>query len=173
MGNNKQKIDTYPWVKIFPRWVFGASEIGLSTYLVITFNLNIGLIFCAYWVFSLFVLLPLFRCTKCYYHGKRCSSAWGVVSGFAFAKGEQVYFQAGYGLTILLWPLRLAPIGLGLLNLIDGIAFNPDGIFGIYITVIIIHRLYYRLVSCPVCCQREICPVYNAAVLGDQKSTHQ
>ncbi|MCD6162680.1 MAG: hypothetical protein J7K40_09750 [candidate division Zixibacteria bacterium] len=173
MENCEQGLDVFPWLRILPRWIFGAAEIGLAVYLVITFHLDIGLVYCAYWVFSLLVLLPLLRCTKCYYHGKRCSSGWGIYSGFIFPQGEQVYFQAGYGFTILLWPLRLAPIGLGLLNLMDGVVFNPDGLFGIYIAVIIIHRLYYRLISCPACCQKETCPVYNSAVLGKQKSARQ
>ena len=162
-------IDTYSWWRILPRWLFGAAEIGLSIYLLITFHYYLGLFFGAYWVFSLFVLLPLIRCVRCYYYGKRCNTAWGLLASFAFPKGDPVYFQAGYALTMIIWPLRILPIGLGLLRLIDGVTFDPDGLFGIYIGVIILHRLYYRSVSCRVCHQKNVCPLYNPQILAPKK----
>jgi hypothetical protein len=160
-----QILDKYPWSKILPRWFLGAAEIGISIYLVAGFHMYIGLAYAAYWILALFVLLPLIRCTKCYYYGKRCNTAWGLWAGFAFPKGDPIYFTAGYALTFLIWPLRIAPIGLGLLGLIDGVKFIPDGLFGIYILVIIVHRLYYRGVNCRVCRQQHVCPVYNPHVL--------
>jgi len=112
------------------------------------------------------VLLPLIRCTKCYYYGKRCNTGWGLLASFAFPKGEEIYFQSGYALTFLLWPLRILPIGIALLNLIDGLTFIPDGLFGIYIIMILLHRLYYRSSNCPGCRQKEVCPVYDPGVLA-------
>lgn len=166
MAASKAKLDCYPWLKIIPRWIFGVAEMGISIYLVIKFKLYLGLFFSAYWIFCLFVLLPLIRCTKCYYYGKRCNTAWGLFAGFAFPKGELIYFQAGYALTFLIWPARILSVGVGLLNLLDGLSFMPDGLFGIYILIIILHRIYYRVSNCPACHQKEICPVYNPHVLS-------
>ncbi len=168
MSNNPPRLDIYPWVRILPRWILGISEIGLSIYFLITFNSYLGLFFSAYWVFSLFVLLPLIRCSNCYYYGKRCNTAWGLLAGIAFPRGEQVYFQAGYGMTVLLWPLRIIPVGVSLINLLNGFKFVPDGLFIIYLIVIIIHRLYYRASSCRVCHQKETCPVYDPRVLAEK-----
>jgi hypothetical protein len=168
MASTGQKLDSYPWSKILPRWLLGGIEIGISIYLVIGFHMYFGLAYAAYWIFSLFVLLPLIRCTKCYYYGKRCNTAWGLWARFAFPPGDQVYFTAGYALTFLLWPLRFFPIAFGLLNTIGGFTFIPDGLFGIYLVAIILHRLYYRRVNCPVCYQQGICPVYNPHILTDR-----
>jgi hypothetical protein len=165
MVRRADKIDTFPFSKILPRWILGAAEIGLSIYFVISFHYYLGLFYGAYWIFSLFVLLPLIRCTKCYYYGKRCNTAWGLLAKFAFPRGETVYFQAGYALTVLLWPLRFFPFAIGLLGLIGGITLEHDGLFGAYIVIILLHRLFYRLANCPVCHQQEICPVYNPEVL--------
>ncbi|MCP4580272.1 MAG: hypothetical protein GY839_01545 [candidate division Zixibacteria bacterium] len=173
MNDKLKKYDTYPWSRIIPRWLLGIGEIGLSIYLAISFMKYLGLFFSAYWVFSLFVLLPLIRCTKCYYYGKRCNTGWGLLAGFAFPRGEQVYFQSGYALTFLLWPLRFLPVAIGLLNLLDGIKFLPDGLFGIYLAVVIIHRLYYRLLSCPVCHQQKSCPVYNPDLLASGQNSRE
>jgi len=173
MTDSSRAIDKYPWWRIFPRWILGAGEIGLSILLIISFHENLGLFYSAYWVLSLFVFLPILRCTKCFYYGKRCNTAWGLLAGFAFPKGEPVFFQAGYGLTMLLWPLRILPFGIGILRLIDGFTFNPDGLFGVYIAVIILHRLYYRAVNCSVCYQKNICPVYNPHVLYPDKTIQQ
>lgn len=165
MGETVFKYDSYPWSKILPRWLWGTGEIGISIYLVITYKMYFGLFYAAYWIFSLFVLLPLIRCIHCYYYGKRCNTAWGLLAGFAFPRGEAKYFQSGYALTFMLWPLRLLPIAIGALNLIDGILFMPDGLFGIYILIIILHRLYYRTANCPRCYQQSQCPVYNPHIL--------
>ena len=171
MDENRRRYDTYPWIRIFPRWLFGIAEIGLSIYLVLSFNKNLGLFFSAFWVFSLFVLLPFIRCIRCYYYGKRCNTGWGLIAGFAFPKGDPVYFKAGYGLTMLLWPLRALPFAIGLLHLLNGLTLNPDGLFVIYLAVIILHRLYYRLINCQVCFQKDICPVYNPRVLVKEQAT--
>jgi len=161
-----KRYDTYPFSRIIPRWILGFAEICLSLYLIISYKTNLGLVYGAYWVFSLCVLLPLIRCTKCYYYGKRCNTGWGLLAGFAFPKGEQEYFQAGYALTFLMWPLRLLPIFVGLQNLIGGLTFLSDGLFGIYLLIIIAHRLYYRSFNCPVCHQRDNCPVYDPFILN-------
>ena len=166
MNGGLQRYDTYPWRKILPRWFFGGLEAGISTYMVIGFSLDLGLVFSSYWIFSMLVLLPLIRCTKCYYYGKRCNTGWGLLAFFAFPKGEEIYFQSGYALTFLLWPLRILPAGIGLLNLLDGLSFVPDGLFGIYLIMMILHRLYYRSSNCPRCQQKEVCPVYDSSVLA-------
>jgi hypothetical protein len=165
MTPNYQPYENYPWAKILPRWLFGASEIGLSIWAVISFNLNLGIFFAVWWAISLFVLLPLLRCTKCYYYGKRCNTGWGLIAKFAFAKNETSYFHSGYALTALLWPLRIIPFAFGILNLLDGFSFNPDGLFIIYFHTIIFHRFYYRRINCVACYQKEICPVINPQLL--------
>ncbi|NLI16195.1 MAG: hypothetical protein GX409_07925 [candidate division Zixibacteria bacterium] len=164
--NERQCIDKYPWRKIVPRWILGITEIGLSVYFVIRANENLGLFFAAWWAVSLFVLLPLIRCIHCFYYGKRCNTAWGLITGFSFAKGETKFFQSGYGLTFLLWPLRILPFFFGFKDLLGAtmeweFAFNPNGLFGIYVLTLVIHRLYYRKSNCPSCYQKSLCPVYN------------
>ena len=174
--NEARFFETYPWRKILPRWVFGLIEIGLSVYFVIRSNENLGLFYAAWWAVSLFVLLPLIRCIHCYYYGNRCNTAWGLITGFAFSKGETKYFQSGYGLTFLLWPLRLLPFLFGLKDLLGAtikweFALNPNGLFGIYVLIIIIHRWYYRKSNCPSCYQKATCPVYNPrAMVGQVES---
>jgi hypothetical protein len=168
---SRDLLEIYPWRKIWPRWLLGLGEIGLSIYFVIRFNTNLGLFYGAWWGFSLFALLPLIRCCHCHYYGKRCNTAWGLLAGFAFGKGEAKYFQSGYGLTMLLWPLRFVPIVFGLSDLMGAIGgefvFNPNGLFVIYLMIIIIHRWYYRTANCPSCFQKSQCPVYNPRILAN------
>lgn len=165
MVKESHKFDTFPVSRILPRLILGVAEAGISIYLVIDFKMNFGLAFSAYWIFSMLVLLPFIRCTKCYYYGKRCNTGWGLLAAFMFPKGEARYFQAGYALTFILWPLRLLPIAIGLLGLIGGIKFMNDGLFAIYILIILLHRLYYRKANCPRCHQQEVCPVYNPHIM--------
>lgn len=169
MATKENKTDKFPIYKIFPRLVLGAAEMGISIFLLIGFKMNLGLAFSVYWVLSLFVLLPLLRCTKCYYYGKRCNTGWGLLTKAMFPKGDTDCFQSGYALSFILWPLRLLPIAVGLLNLIGGVEFLPDGLFGIYILIIVVHRIYYRSSNCQICHQKQVCPVYNIHVLTEKQ----
>jgi hypothetical protein len=170
--NSVPVIDFYPWRKILPRWIFGIIEIILSVYFVIRFNQNLALFYSAWWAVSLFVILPLVRCCHCYYYGKRCNTGWGLWAGFAFNRGETRFFQSGYGLTVLLWPLRILPLLFGIKDLVGAIGeslqFNPNGLFGIYVLAILLHRWFYRTANCPSCHQKSTCPVYNPRILGNQ-----
>jgi len=165
MTQSGSTIDKYPWSKIIPRWILGAAEIGIGVYLVTKYNMNLGLLFTAYVVLSLFVLLPMLRCSSCYYYGKRCNTAWGLFAEFAFEKTDTKFFQSGYVLTIILWPMRLIPLGIGLIRSLGEVRFEPHGLVLIYIGLIVLHRLYYRAVNCRVCHQKTVCPVYDPHIL--------
>ena len=129
----------------------------------------LGFIFLIYALVSAFVLLPLIRCVRCGYYGKRCNFGWGVMVSKLFPRAENSPYQSTYGYTILLWPLRIIPIGAGILKIIDGIlggfSVIPQGLFGIYLGVILIHRVFYRARACRRCRQRTICPVYDIAAM--------
>jgi hypothetical protein len=167
-------LDKYPRWIILTRWFLVAAEMGLATYSVMAYSLNLGLLFVVYGVISIFLLLPMIRCVRCYYYGKLCNFGWGLLVSKFFPKAENSPYPSTYGFTMAFWPLRIIPIGLGFLNLLDGylnsgFAINPHGLFGIYLLVILIHRRFYRAVACTRCHQCPTCPVYDSkAVLRTQ-----
>ncbi len=162
-------IDKYPIWIILIRWILAAAELGLALYFVFKFKFDLGIIFTTYSIVAAFVLLPLIRCVRCYYYGKRCNFGWGIMVARLFPRVEGETQAAKYGFAILFWPLRLAPIGLGLLSYLgifdDGFSLKPHGLFLIYILVLILHRWFYRFVSCSRCHQRTECPVYDYGIM--------
>lgn len=171
-SQSKPLVDKYPYSVIIVRWLFAAAEMGLASYFVFLLKFELGLIFLTYGVVCAFVLLPAIRCVRCYYYGRRCNFGWGVMVSRLFPKVEGENYASIYGYSILFWPLRIIPFGLGLRDIAFGFQAGfqllPQGLFGIYVLVIFLHRRLYRKLSCSRCHQRHGCPVYDAkAVLGE------
>lgn len=169
----KPSLDNFPRPIIFIRWLLLAAEGILGLFLVSTFRFEFVILYLSYGIVSLFLLLPLIRCVRCGYYGKRCNFGWGVWVSKIFPRDEKNSYPAFYGYSIIFWPLRLLPIlaGLKVLPMIlsSSFPFMPHSIFGLYLIVIFIHRKFYRASSCSRCQMRESCPVYDSrAVLIDQ-----
>ncbi len=171
-SRSRPPVDKYPYSIIIARWLFAAAEMGLASYFVFLLKFELGLMFLIYGVVCAFVLLPVIRCVRCYYYGRRCNFGWGVMVSKLFPKSEDENYASSYGYSILFWPLRIAPFGLGLRDTIfgfsDGFQFLPQGLFGIYVLVIFLHRRFYRKFACGRCHQKPGCPVYDVkAIAGD------
>jgi hypothetical protein len=139
-------------------------------------RLELGILYLAYGVVCLFLLLPLIRCVRCHYYGKRCNFGWGTWVAKIFPRDENNTQSAFYGYTILFWPLRLFPILFGFMKFLNGLIaviagqfqdflLFPHGLYLIYIATLIIHRRFYRAVSCTRCHERLRCPVYNSRAI--------
>lgn len=181
--------ENYPLKKILIRWFFALLEMGIASYFVFDFGFRSGLIFLIYGFVGIFVLLPLARCIRCYYYGKACNFGLGKWASIFFPEAKDKIFASAYGFTIFLWPLRIIPLGLGIIPIIGVIRYGltipsdspvdmleamvfslriiPHGLYVIYLAVIYLHRKFYRSKSCPHCHHKIDCPVYDRkALLG-------
>jgi hypothetical protein len=175
-GQPAPPIDRYPWRVVFVRWALLAIEAFIGIYFVLNMRLELGIIFIVYGVVCLFLLLPIIRCVRCAYYGKRCNFGWGVWVAKIFPRDEVNSQTAFYGYTLLFWPLRIIPILLGFMKFLGGFTMViagrfeefhlvPHALFLIYIAALILHRPFYRSVSCPKCHERLQCPVYNSRAM--------
>ena len=162
-------LDRYPWRIILFRWFLVALEMGLATYLVLSLRFELALLFIVYGVIAILFLLPAIRCSRCYYYGKRCNFGWGVWVSKVFPRDSDNAFSSFYGYTILLWPIRIIPIGAGLWSALGLVFGKPDilslSIFGGYLLVIIIHRHFYRSRACVRCHEKDNCAVFDKRVM--------
>jgi hypothetical protein len=169
-----KSIDSFPSMTIMIRWILVASEMILASYIVIFYQFYLGLFFIAYGAIAIFLLLPLIRCVRCYYYGKRCNFGWGVWVAKLFPRAENSPYPSTYGYSFLFWPIRLIPIAIGFIGLptiiVEGFDFSRDGLFLIYLFIIIVHRLFYRNRACSRCNQRPTCPVYNIDAMAGKIS---
>ena len=159
-------LDNFPQRVAVLRWLLLIIEAGLATYMIFNFHQAIGILYLAYGIVSLFLIFPLIRCVRCNYYGKRCNFGWGKwwVAAF-FQRDTESNYADYYGWSALFWPLRLLPILIGLRTLPGLISgrfnFESHGIFLIYLTILFLHRRYYRARACTRCLQKAICPVYT------------
>lgn len=188
--------ENFPWSRIAARWIFALAEMGIASYFAFDFGFRTGLIFLIYGFVGIFVLLPLARCVRCYYYGKACNFGLGLWAAAFFPESRDKRFASAYGFTIFLWPLRIIPLGLGVIPILGVIRYGlsipsgyaidmleamvmnlrivPHGLFVIYLAVIYLHRKYYRSRSCSRCHHKIDCPVYDKKALlgtpGDKSS---
>jgi hypothetical protein len=187
-NSNRPYLENYPLGRIIPRWIFALLEMGLASSLVFDFKFKTGLLFLIYGFVGIFVVLPLTRCVRCYYYGRICNFGLGQWAAFFFPEASEKNFPSAYGYSVLLWPLRIIPMGLGIIPfigairnglaapadgmgetlgaIIGGIGIFPHGIFIIYLLVIFMHRRYYRSKSCTACYHKHNCPVYDKEALA-------
>jgi hypothetical protein len=185
--SNQPYLERYPLSRILPRWIFALLEMGMASSLVFDFKFRLGLLFLIYGFVAIFVVLPLTRCIRCHYYGLACNFGLGKWASFFFPVASDKKFPSAYGYSILLWILRIMPIGLGIIpfigaiqnglavqpggfiNIIEAMASRieifPHGVFAIYLLVIFLHRKYYRSQSCTKCFHKHDCPVYNKEAL--------
>lgn len=192
MSDNSAKqlrapLESYPWRIILIRWILLAAEFGLAIYFVMNFKQSLGIFYIAYSILCLFLLLPLIRCVRCYYYGKRCNFGWGVWAAKFFPRDTVNPQSAYHGYTLLFWPLRLIPIGLGILSIMGlvrimlsgaptdpGVPLEPfdlsrflgQGLFLLYLMILFIHRKFYMARACSRCHQCVSCPVYNTQLMA-------
>ncbi|OGC90546.1 MAG: hypothetical protein A2W25_00475 [candidate division Zixibacteria bacterium RBG_16_53_22] len=178
-GRIRPPIDRYPWRIIFIRWALLTIEASIGLYFVMGVRMELGVMFLAYGVVCLFLLLPLIRCVRCSYYGRRCNFGWGVWVSKVFSRDETHSQSAFYGYTILFWPLRLFPLLLGFAKFLNGLIavfagqfeqfrLMPHGLYLIYLTTLWLHRRFYRAASCSRCHEQLSCPVYNSRVMLTQ-----
>ncbi|OQX20971.1 MAG: hypothetical protein BWK75_04200 [Candidatus Altiarchaeales archaeon A3] len=135
--------------------------IALGTIACYFFHPLIALVYFAFAIMMVFVVLRKLVCTNCYYYGKRCSIGWGKLSALFFKKGDIEKFSTSIG-------IKLAPLTYGLLTLVPIVLIIISIIqeFTIpKITVMIFLLLisFYsgaisRKKSCENCKMRLICP---------------
>ena len=143
---------------------------------------ELGVMYLAYGVVCLFLLLPIIRCVRCSYYGKRCNFGWGVWVSKVFSREEVHSQSAFYGYTILFWPLRLLPLIFGFAKFLNGLIgviagqfeqfrLMPHGLYLIYLATLWLHRRFYRAASCSRCHEQLSCPVYNSRAMLAQANT--
>ena len=120
-----------------------------------------ALIYIAFVVIMIFVVLRKLVCTNCYYYDKWCHIGWGKLSAMFFKKGSIKKFTTGVG-------IKIAPLVYGLLTLIPIIfliisIFNEVTLFRLSVMILLLIINFYsgtvsRKKSCKDCRMRLICP---------------
>jgi len=139
---------------IFFSRLFFLFEAGLALFLIYSARMEYGILYLIYALICIFLLMPLFRCAQCDYYGRRCSYGWGKLASKMVKDEYRGLFKNQTGLNVIFWPLRLVPILLSLSGILGSIVsetfdFRNYYIFGIYLFILILQKLFFKSRVCP------------------------
>jgi hypothetical protein len=127
-------------------------------------NITIGMIFLILCLVNIIISMR-FRCTYCWYYGKRCGSGFGWVASKLFKrqnpgefeKKQNVIITASIGMVTTVYPILI-----GIILLIGNFSGIRLTILILYVIISIIPNFLFRPKMCADCKQGELgCPAYN------------
>ena len=107
MAENKE----YPFYVPFLRNLFNISLLIIGLWILMGSHKAFAVLYGVYCLAATTVIMPKLRCTRCYYHGHRCSTGFGLVSGLLYQKDHNHAFIEGIWHNIFLLPIALIPLG--------------------------------------------------------------
>lgn len=157
-------MENYPYKTV----CISVSLTFLSYFLgfLIAFTLNpiFGIIYLIICILTILISMK-FRCSYCYYHGKRCNSGFGLVSAIIYKEGDKNEFgnPKYVGITALFsFGTMILPLIGGIILLISAFSIYNLFLLIIYFLISIIPNLFIRKGICENCKQGEIgCPAYD------------
>jgi hypothetical protein len=149
---------SYPKSVIVIRWIILGGAFALGIYILTSIKEVLGLAYVIYSLVVLTLILPLSRCTSCFYHGKACNTAWGKVAAYLFPKGDESEFVDHYDYSIFIHLLWIIPLLASLFQLARERSLPALIIFLAYVFVLLLEKIALKRLACSRCHQREFCP---------------
>jgi hypothetical protein len=149
---------SYPRSVIIIRWIILGAAFALGIYILTSIKEVLGLAYIVYSLVVLTLILPLSRCSSCFYHGKACNTGWGKVAAYLFPKGDESKFVRHYNYAIFIHLLWIIPLLASLLQLVRLRNLLVLVVFGAYLFVLLLEKIVLKKLACSRCHQREFCP---------------
>ena len=149
---------SYPKFVIIIRWIILAAAFALGIYILTGIKEVLGLAYIVYSLVVLTLVLPLSRCSSCFYHGRACNTGWGKVAAYLFPKGDESKFVRHYDYAIFIHLLWIIPLLASLLQLVRLRNLLTLVVFGVYLFVLLLEKVTLKKLACSRCRQREFCP---------------
>jgi len=150
--------DSYPKSVIVIRWIILVAAFALGIYILTNIKQLLGLAYIIYSLVVLTLILPLSRCSSCFYHGKACNTGWGKVAAYLFPKGDESKFVRHYDYAIFIHLLWIIPLLASLFQLVRLRNLLALVVFGLYLFILLIEKITLKKLACSRCRQREFCP---------------
>ncbi len=157
----EEGLEEYPQAPVILNNLLMILWIVMGTLACWFFNPSVALVFLAFAVIMVYVVLRKLVCTDCYYYGKWCPIGWGKLSATLFKKGNIEDFATGIG-------LKLAPLTYGLLAIVPLVLIvisiiQAFSIAKIVVAILLLSVSFYsasigRKKACAQCKMRLTCP---------------
>ena len=149
---------SYPKFVIIIRWIILGGAFALGIYILTSINQLLGLAYVIYSLVVLTLILPLSRCSSCFYHGKACNTGWGKVAAYLFPKGDESKFVRHYDYAIFIHLLWIIPLLTSFFQLVLARNLLALVVFGVYLFVLLLEKITLKKLACSRCRHREFCP---------------
>ena len=149
----------YPFHVPFLRNIFNISLLGIGLWIIGGIHAWLAILYVLYCLAAATIIMPKLRCTRCFYHARRCSTGFGLISGLLYRKDHCHAFTDGIWHNIFLLPIA----GFPLLGALWRIFFWKDirsTLLGLTLMGIIAGLLTEHLnLGCKACRELAGCPV--------------
>jgi hypothetical protein len=155
--NKTMTLEKYPLRFIIVRNLLNIALFCTGAMLMSFVGNWLSVVYPAY-CFCTIIWLLKFRCSYCYYYGKRCASGFGTASSYLFAKGAEEYFSAynSYSLPLIL--VIIAPVAAGGIHLFRNFSFSVTALLLVFIMLFLfLSKVYYIRYGCDYCKQAAKC----------------
>ncbi|KQC14663.1 MAG: hypothetical protein APR63_05385 [Desulfuromonas sp. SDB] len=121
----------------------------------------IGWIYLGFGLIMVLGILRVIVCQNCYYHGKKCHSAWGKLSAMYCRQGDYYKFGAGIIGPVILtfWgSMALVPLILGVISIIQNFSLFKIVMMVTFFIIVLLSAVILRKNTCSKCKMKYLCP---------------
>ena len=159
--NEILKYESFPLLDVISSNVIALFTFVVGSLLLSGFNIWIAIAYFTYCILTV-IFFIWYKCSNCYYYGKRCSTSWGLLVVKLFNKGDNT---GPLKSTKFVAPVFIIPMVGGLILLLT--SFDVKTLFLFIILIIItifrllIPKIFYKKISCSHCKLKENCSVFS------------
>ena len=106
-----KEVDNYPIHVPLLRNLFNVSLLTIGLLILGGIHPCLALVYGLYCLAAATMIMPGLRCTRCFYHGRRCSTGFGLLAGLFYQKDSCHSFTDGIWHNVFLLPIGLFPLG--------------------------------------------------------------
>ncbi len=100
----------YPFYIPFLRNLFNIALVSLGLWTLAGLHPGLAVVYALYCLAMVLLIMPRSRCTKCFYHGRRCSTGFGLVAGLLYSRDRCHSFTDGLWYNLFLPPVAIFPL---------------------------------------------------------------
>ncbi|MDI6892222.1 MAG: hypothetical protein QMD08_04430 [Actinomycetota bacterium] len=153
----KRKVwEDYPIYVPLLREILNLSIIGVGVLILMRLGSGLVLFYVLYVLFVVFLLTKL-RCTRCYHHGRLCSTGFGKLAGFLYPRDTKHRFVEGLAYNFLLFLVPLIPLVAVIFLLIEDFTYLGLGYLLVLLLLMAATLAEHLILGCLHCHELEGC----------------
>ncbi|HAW60391.1 MAG TPA: hypothetical protein DCW86_02835 [Actinobacteria bacterium] len=148
--------EDYPFYIPLLREILNLSIIGVGVLILVRLGSGFVLFYLLYVLFVIFLLTKL-RCTRCYHHGRLCSTGFGKLAGLLYPKDTKHCFVEGLVYNLFLFLIPLIPLVAIIFLLVEDFTCLELGYLLVLLFLMAATVVEHLMLGCQHCHELEGC----------------